>query len=226
MIFYMNNITTNGFSLEILVGGLMPAKIRFINGAYYIIMKHKQEYKIMLSNNNSTRADADVWIDNQNIGSWRLNPYSSITIERPVEFNRKFIFLQEGTTIADRSGIVNHSNDNGLIKVLFKPELEPRLDYYSYTNSMSESQTRTTSSYSHGATALGNQSNQQYTNATPIYNYEKNKFATITARMIIDNNNDNAPISIRKAFQYPKRLDYGMFDDNYDPAYFIERFTQ
>jgi hypothetical protein len=47
--------------------------------------------------------------------------------------------------------------------------------------------------------------------------------------MIIDNNNthnNQRPIAIRKAYQYPKRLDYGMFDDNYEPAYFIERFTQ
>jgi hypothetical protein len=173
----MNNITDNGFSLEILVNGSMPAKIKFINGAYYIIMKHKQEYKIMLSNNNSVRANADVWIDNQIIGSWRLNPYSAIIIERPVEFNRKFLFLQEGTTIANRSGIVNHSNNNGLIKVLFKPELvtrrplfnmapestnqmyQPRSDNLFHSNSVLESHTRAAPSYSHGATALGNQSN-------------------------------------------------------------------
>lgn len=261
----MNNISDNGFSLEILVNGSIPAKTKFIGGAYYIMMNHNQEYKIMLTNDNNTRADADVWIDNQMIGSWRLNPHSSITIERPAEFNRKFLFLQEGTTIANRSGIVNQSNNNGLIKVLFKPELITRQPLFNMrspapasasdsdnqmyrtrsgsgsgaatndTYSLSNARTTALPSYSHGATALGNQSNQRYTNATPIYNYDRNNFVTIVARMIIDNNNtynNQRPVAIRKAYddahpyRYPKRLDYGMFDDNYEPAHFIERFTQ
>lgn len=117
----MNSINLNGYSLEILAYGETMEKIIYKNANYYAL-KNNTEYKIRLTNNKDVRTDAHIWIDEEKVGVWRINPYSRITIERPVNLDRKFTLVKETSYYAREAGIELGLQTNGLIKVEFKPE--------------------------------------------------------------------------------------------------------
>ena len=117
----MDSITVNSFGLGILVNG-MSADKENIDGGHYFLLSHNDQYKLKLHNGKSSRCDAEVWVDGELIGVWRINPYSTIIIERPTAIDRKFVFLEENSTNAQSAGIVSGRRNNGLVKVIFRPE--------------------------------------------------------------------------------------------------------
>ena len=89
----------------------------------YVQMKHGTQYTILLQNESNRRCDAEVYVDDQQVGIWRVNPFITVRIERPVHDHGRFTFYQVGTSEAIQAGI-SRNNSNGLIRVLFKPERE------------------------------------------------------------------------------------------------------
>jgi hypothetical protein len=119
-------VTTNDFSVNIIA----PSANSFRkNGGDYCSLKHREEYKLKLSNNRNTKCDAEVFIDNETVGIWRIGSNDSIIIERPVKINRKFTFLKENSIEARQSGISSGLSYNGLVKIVFKPEVKRFYDF-------------------------------------------------------------------------------------------------
>lgn len=114
-------LSNNDFAIGIIVGG-SPKHSVIRKGFRYVPMEHESEYKIRLVNRHTTRADATIKIDGRKVGTWRVNPKTSVTIERPDNEHKKFTFFKESTTGAMLSGIVTGASDNGLIEVKFVPE--------------------------------------------------------------------------------------------------------
>lgn len=235
----MNSVSVNGFSLSVLGDGISARK-KYMNGANYFLLPHGSQYKLRLTNNRSPRCDAEVWIDGERIGTWRINSYSSVTIERPADINRRFVFLRENSCTARTAGIVSGDSDNGLIKVIFKPERQQEFMLFNNNlcslqganrdgechlsgmmnmaplSSMMDMASRKKSlqqSYSHGATALGGTSGQEFDTTSSIYNVDTANITTITARLLVDNDLscDYKPlVSLKSAVNetnYPSRLD-------------------
>jgi hypothetical protein len=151
---------------------------------YYALPDHTS-YSIRISNNNDTRCDAEINIDEEFVGSWRLNSYSSATIRRPADIDRQFVFVNDTSFDAMSS---NHgSYKNGLISVTFKPE-----NYYYNTfqnrsmncNECSMMSAVTDKGFDSGVTVLGSSSGQHFSEASPIYDYGRG--VTINIRLIID----------------------------------------
>lgn len=248
----MNDISVNGFSLQIQISGLFfenSVRKENINGANYFVVPHGSEYKIKLSNDRSTKSDADVWVDGEKIGTWRINSFGSITIERPADVGRKFVFFKEGSSSAHSAGIVSGRTDNGLIKVVFRPEKEndcctdheglscfsklisrhqqglftdratpfrgisynnatqSKNDSFEYANAFPSS--FMANSFSHGATALGGKSDQEFNSVSSIDNIDTANITTIMARLIVDDSSSKPCVSLQKALHqtsYPARL--------------------
>ena len=55
------------------------------------MLPDRSQYKLKLTNGHETNCDAEIFIDGETIGKWRITPYSTITIERPANINRKLI---------------------------------------------------------------------------------------------------------------------------------------
>lgn len=137
----------NGFSVNIKNDSVVHIHK---NGHNYYSLPNMSEYKIKLTNSRSERCDAVVYIDGTYIGMWRIGPYSSIILERPAHLNRKFVFVEENSNIAMDSGIQKYNPENGLIKVIFKPErtLEtPLFQTPLLTNQSGRTQWRDTNGY-------------------------------------------------------------------------------
>lgn len=179
----------------------------------YFILPHNTEYQIILSNQHSVRTDATIYIDNTNIGTWRINPLTSITVERPAQAQKKFVLLKEGTREATNAGI-GHFDSNGLIRVVFKPEIEmPQIvsDQFTYINNAKRMCSSNMENYSFSnnsnqsfisgvapaATGLGNYSNQHFSQTCPITNVDTENITTINARLLAKACATSEVVSIR-----------------------------
>jgi len=109
----------NDFSVDI-IGNNVRNFVR--NSTYFYAMPNKTVYSIKLGNGTSVRCDATVHVDGDIVGTWRINQHSSIIIKRPAKVNREFIFVSENSEEAHNTGMSKGSFNNGLIKVVFKPE--------------------------------------------------------------------------------------------------------
>jgi hypothetical protein len=89
----------------------------------YVEIAHGTQYQIVMRNDRATACDARVTIDGKEIGSFRIWPNSSITLERkPGSDAGRFTFFREGTEEAKQSQVETGSPNNGLISVVFTPE--------------------------------------------------------------------------------------------------------
>lgn len=178
------------------------------NGYNYVALEHNAEYSLTLFNESPSRCDAEVSIDGRSIGTFRVKPYGSINIERPATRQQKFVFLQEDTGIAYRSGISSGKSTNGLVTVKFSPEY-PRhdmsksvwasasrqcnmsfgLDSGSLSNQMYSCDSngfKDFNTLSSGATALGDHSSQTFESVSPLREIDHSRKTTITFRLIAE----------------------------------------
>ena len=88
----------NNFTLRIVEGKELE------NG--YVELIHNTQYRVILGNQKPVRCDAYLEIDGKHLGTWRLHPYYSITLERPAHDDGRFTFYQLGTTEAYSAGLV------------------------------------------------------------------------------------------------------------------------
>lgn len=113
-------VQLNGFAVAIITDGDQD-KLKRQEGDY-VGLDNNTEYKLKLSNYHDTDAMADVYIENDNVGTWFIPSNDSIVIERPSDTNRKFTFVKETDYRASRAGVVAGESTNGLIKVIFFPK--------------------------------------------------------------------------------------------------------
>lgn len=114
-----------GYTVNILTENGRRAESFQENGAYYVPLPNNSTYQIQMINNNETRADAYVSVDGDSIGGWVLYPYSTVTIERHGNIARKLTFFNENSSEARGAGVNTGRFENGLVKVVFKPEKRP-----------------------------------------------------------------------------------------------------
>lgn len=119
-------ISVSGFGVAVISNGREVEPV-IRDGAYYIPVKNGDHYKIKLSNKHEYRCNADVSIDGESIGTFRLYSYQTWTIERPGDVSKKFTFYSETSRTARRSGVIEGKEENGLIRVQFTPEKRRRI---------------------------------------------------------------------------------------------------
>jgi len=111
----------SGFSINIKVDGSMVNGDTHIRKDY-IPLNNGTWYTVVLNNRNPTKCDVELFIDKIKMGKWRIKPYSYIEIDRPVNTDKRFYFVEENSTDASFGNVVAGSNSNGLITATFYPE--------------------------------------------------------------------------------------------------------
>lgn len=218
----------NGFSVEILADMVRPV---YKEGYQFFAIPDRQTYKLKLGNQNCARCDATVTIDGEKAGVWRIEPFSTITIERPVNVNRRFTFVKEISPEAYSAGVAVGNYNNGVITVKFDPEKQTRTSWKSpvmhpginenecyfqdstlrttkiCSNKQSFSATNNYNTYGNkefasGATVLGEHSGQKFVDVSPIYDVDIDKATSISLRLVVDDYYTKPYISMREASQY------------------------
>jgi len=87
----------------------------------YVEMEHDTQYTIVLRNNRNTKCEARVEIDGKHIGTFRINAYQNMRLERPAHDTGKLTFYKVGTSEAKKAGISESDPNTGLVKVVFTP---------------------------------------------------------------------------------------------------------
>jgi len=127
------NVKQNDYMIDILRGGnnfnfwgndIDKVDHFTDNGHTYYSLAHGSEYKVKMTNNTSQKVNALLKIDGVLMGKWRIDPFTSVIIERPVDNQRKFTFVDENSWEARDGNVVRGIDENGLIEVTFFPELK------------------------------------------------------------------------------------------------------
>ena len=159
-------ISKNGFDLTIESLNRSAAEKVRLNNADYIALDNNTEYAIRLFNDRDIIADAEVYVDGELVGSWRIDAHDSITIERPGDIRRKFTFFSERSSEAFEAGVERGRDENGLIKVVFKPKKQIRYERMSPRSTgryyASTPMAMMQSDYESGTTVLGDKSYQNF----------------------------------------------------------------
>lgn len=206
--FGLEGASENGFSVNI------PEAHNVRKGGWtYHSLGHKQEYSIKMMNNRSTRCDAKVYIDGKDMGTWRINPMESITVERPVDAHRKFTFFKADSDIGRR--VSSSMSNKGVVKVVFKPARE--VSWYNslgyegcvdslYTNNSFGSRKSKMESYSAGVTGLGHRSDQSFGSVSAITDVDTENITTIELRLIVDNTMEDEYVPLtHKSYAHHRR---------------------
>lgn len=192
----MNRFRLDDFSVGITDSNNYPI---IIDANQYVVMDHDTHYKICLVNHSAQRTNARLDIGGKFMGSFRLEPYYTCYVERPVTVDKKFRFFKTNSTEGQMSGLINGNDVNGLISVTFQPEV-PRLHSIPQQSSAppvmrSAPATRSSNMVSNGVTRSGlesggtglqGQSHQKFSNADDIVLSDKK--ITITLRLVARSN--------------------------------------
>ena len=140
----------------------------------YVELTHNTEYRVILGNQKSVRCDAYLEIDGKHVGTWRLNPHDSITLERPAHDDGRFTFYQIGTTEAYTAGLVEGDAKLGLVKAIVTPELIQRQtelmlgESREVGNLNKRAAKKPARNYAPGGTGLSGKSDQKFINVGPM----------------------------------------------------------
>lgn len=113
-------VQVNGFAVAIITDGNQD-KLKRPEGDY-VALDNNTEYKLSLANYRNTDAMADVYIEDERVGTWFIPANDSIEIERPADTYRKFTFMKETDYRAVNAGVISGASTNGLVKVVFFPK--------------------------------------------------------------------------------------------------------
>lgn len=112
----------NGFSVDVKVNRSHKYKV-CDNGYNYVPLANKSRYSVILRNDNVTRCDVELFIDNIKMGKWRIEPYSTIELNRPANTDNQFYFVSEHGVDAELGCVRPGSHSNGLVTAKFYPEM-------------------------------------------------------------------------------------------------------
>ena len=162
----------NGFSVSIPEG-----KAR---AEGYVEMLHGTKYTIVMENDTDDECDAEVSIDGQNVGLWRIKAHMNATVERPVHDTGRFTFYQVGSADAEKAGI-EKTDLAGLISVTFKPE--QKIEPAAFKKVLHASPHANGGFFEAGGTGLSGKSDQEFVTVRAL-EYDESKQVTIHLRLV------------------------------------------
>lgn len=93
------------------------------HGSGHVALPHNTQYVIRMGNHGSPRCDATVEVDGKEVGSFRINGYGNLVLERSVNDTGRFTFFKADSAEGVSAGAGEVTADlRGLIKVTFRPE--------------------------------------------------------------------------------------------------------
>lgn len=210
--------TSNGYSLHVEGGETKPRR--------YIVMRHGQQYKVVMGNQNSTKCQATLKIDGINMGTFLINPHQTISIERPLHRHKLFTFYETNKSYPSsfQTGIIPGNRNNGVIEVTFIPENKIKyqtiLDSDPYKSCFCKSNTflGMRDSYMEGGTGLSGHSTQSFDKTDSLY-LDYNKQVTLTVRLVGENKLDYPdvePLIIKQPVPPPVGP-HNVFPERYNP---------
>lgn len=153
-------------------------------------------YCIQMANNGPTKADAQVFVDGEDCGLFRIEARSSHGIEHPQFINKKFTF-KSAKNFTESSYQSNVEPQNGKISVVFTPEksnnhapstaipYQPRISSTKLEGKSGYTPDVNYSLYDAGTTVLGEQGTPYNTMVAPITDVDNERVTIIDAWLVV-----------------------------------------
>lgn len=149
----------------------------------YVSLVHGQHYAVLLVNSDNRRCDVDLRIDGESVGFFRVDAHSTALIERPVQSDGMFTFIELATPEAHSAGL-RSGNETGLVTATFMPEVELKYPPWVLASSPAPDVDRADGAgLSAGGTGLSGKSHQAFTSVTPIRHAPPSEFVEIHLRL-------------------------------------------
>jgi hypothetical protein len=147
----------------------------------YVYLKHDTCYSICMTSMEDARKDAQVYVDGKYVGTWRLEPFRDVKIERPVHAPNKFTFYAAGSQEFVSSDLNSVDKQNlGLIQVVFIPE--KKVDYSELDQVFSLGALKNIGATRGGGTGLSTPSSQTFGTASEMIT-DSSKAVAISLRL-------------------------------------------
>lgn len=194
----MSVASLNGFSVGIRSTAnksLWPVT-KQADGSFVSAVPHESTYGITLNNERDVACDAKMSIDGLAVGTFRLEPFQSWTIERPEKNDKAFVFVREQSKEATEGSVTTGKSENGLITVIFEPALPVRTKRCrAPSNHTSRGVNKVTkmgitlescTKVARGATVMGQATGQEFHDAGPLGEIDVANRTTIHVRLVVD----------------------------------------
>ncbi|WP_018631610.1 hypothetical protein [Neomegalonema perideroedes] len=198
-------VQSGGYSLTISAGAE--------DGNGYVRLRDGQTYQICLRSQRAERSDVELSVDGLSVGTFRLNPYSNVCLERPSGSRGQFTFYKADSFggISSGSGVVSQQQ-RGRISARFIPErnLSPMAPMarsggaphstlaMPQIEGLARSAAPTAQQFdpnlSSGVTGLTGQSSQQFAQTQPIQR-DQARAVTLELRLVHDLRQEPAPLA-------------------------------
>lgn len=201
------------------------AQYSCVDGGRYVTLPDRSEYSLRLRNLGPTEADVEVEIDGLDMGDWRVHAHSSILIDRPSHQARKFTFVSETGAIARETGNIPGKEENGLIRVTFRPGKEhvqiigirrtftPLVGGRAFPKSAMRASPMESARFTvalpptrGGVTVLGDESSQRFQQVSALDEYDYERTTVIMIRLQVRGQRYVHLRGTREGV-YPRRLD-------------------
>jgi hypothetical protein len=175
----------------------------------YFQLADGDEYQILLSNEspNNANCDAEVYLDGEYAGLYRIDADTTLALERPTGVNKKFAFKSVINFQREIGGPLSVPVDdgkppqNGKITVKFKPEMGKP---YKQGSRMIEANTNVKTDinlkgstgfqpdldcerFSAGSTVFGSASQQSFNTMEAITNYDVQRETIMETYLVVNN---------------------------------------
>jgi hypothetical protein len=184
----------------------------------YVVMNHGQQYEVILSNNRPTRCNTALSIDGKEVGVYRIEGRSSITLERPLYDQGHFTFYKQNS-VEGQAAHLPLGDVLGLVQAVFTPERQavPFPFGYEWTQQWPQGMTlgdddqdapepspapSPARSYEAGGTGLSGHSQQEFHNAEAITLDEEAK-VTMTLRLVAQKREMPRPLPSMRSTPVP-----------------------
>jgi hypothetical protein len=96
------------------------------NSEGHVVLSHGQNFRISLHNahkynGRGTPSDCEVYVQGEYVGTYHVPAGQTVILEHPIHDSGKFTAYRNGSSEAQQIGLDPNSDDNGLIKVVWKP---------------------------------------------------------------------------------------------------------
>lgn len=207
----------DNFIVSIVADGAKKTKI---NNENFVYLAENTKYQIRIDNKINLKTDVKVYINDVYIGIWRIEPFSTLFIQRPISVNKKFVFDK-------------YLKQNEVIKVYFYPHDQKLVNWCtpSFYGDLIEQNNNKNNNKCHSIFS-DSPNSKKFSMVSPLININKiSLWKIITVKIILDNDRYSSFISMneedsRELDDYKlskKEINSRPISRFYDDFYYMDR---
>jgi hypothetical protein len=107
-------------------GFFLGVRGKCTNSIHEVMLEDREQYAVVLGNERNVQCDVSLTVDGVSVGVFRIEPCSSVVIERPTQDAGHFTFYAFDTRAATEAGVHSSNENSGRVVAEFRPARSAR----------------------------------------------------------------------------------------------------